>query len=211
MASVRTPSATKSNNYSRKGGIRFGEDPPDSSSEEGESVVADDILCDNEFPPPPLIADPTPGSYRKLGRRRRLTNFLLRRGRHQGGKKYDGTHTRKKHRGWIRRKRSPVTSSLSSDDDSSTGSDEDSIGRLQDERIGRPPMCGASYADWGVPGADSYSVRQYDYKQTKEKDFSCGPSFYELCAVDTYCSPSRMDCIFEHVEVRINKWSIYYC
>ncbi len=203
-------SANISNNNSRKGGIQFGEDPPDSSSEAGESVAAEDTLFENGFPPSPLLSVPKPGSERKLGRRRRLTNFLLRRGNHRKRQKHHHAYTRKKHRGWIRRRRSRANSNSSSS--SSLGSfvesEEDRIGSLQDERIGRPPMCGASYGDWSIPGANSYSVRQYGYKQTKEKGFSATPSFYELCAIDTYCSPSRMDRIFEHVEVRTIEQSI---
>ncbi len=207
-ASVRTQSsAINSNKYSRKVTMQC-EDVPDSSSEAGESVLADDVLCDDELPPSPFLG-PTPGSYRKLSRRRRFADFLLRRGRRGRRKKHVGTHPRKKHRGWIRKKRSPASlSSSSSDDASSGGSDSDSLDSLQDGRIGRPPMCGASYSDWEVPEADSYNVRQYDYKRTKRKDSSCGPPFYELCAVDTYCSPSRMDRIFEHIEVSMSKWSI---
>ncbi len=173
-------------------------------------MLAEDVLSENGFPPSPLPSVPKPGSERKLSRRRRLTNFLLRRGHHRSTRKHHHGHPRKKHRGWIKRRQPRANSSGSSSSSlaSSLGSEEDRIGSLEDERIGRPPMCGASYGDWSVPGADSYSVRQYDYKQTKEKGFSATPSFYELHAIDTYCSPSRMDRIFEHVEVRRIEQSI---
>ncbi len=214
MTRVRVQNGYKCNNSNpRKGGLQDGEDPPDSMSDAEESVVAEDTLSENGFPTSPLISAPTPGLDRKISRRRRLTNFLLMRGHRRGHKHHDNTHRRKKHHRWIRRKPSHVISSSSTSssmsDDSSMDSEEDSVGSLEDERIGRPPMCGASYSDWGVPSANSYNVRQFDYKQTKQKDESANPSFYELCATDTYCSPSRMDRIFEHIEVRSNEVEYY--